>query len=102
LYAGVPLLTLRGKSFASRVAASLLKAINVPELITSSQEEYEQLAVELGSDAKKLGIIKNKIIEGVKSSSLFNTKEFSRDIEAGYLKAYEAYKMGKVLSDIVT
>ena len=102
LYAGVPLLTLRGKSFASRVAASLLNAIDVPELITSSQAEYEQLAIELASDAKKLGIIKNKIIEGVKSSSLFNTKEFARDIEAGYLKAYEAYQKGKGLSDIVT
>ena len=102
LYAGVPLLTLSGKSFASRVAASLLNAIDVPELITSSQAEYEQLAIELASDAKKLGIIKNKIIEGVKSSSLFNTKEFARDIEAGYLKAYEAYQKGKGLSDIVT
>ncbi len=102
LYAGVPLLTLRGKSFASRVAASLLKAIGVPELISLSQAEYERLAIELANDPKKLGIIKNKIIEGVKSSSLFNTKEFARDIESGYLKVYDAYQKGKVLLDIVT
>jgi predicted O-linked N-acetylglucosamine transferase (SPINDLY family) len=100
LYAGVPLLTLQGKSFASRVAASLLKAIDVPELITSSQEEYEQLAIELASDSKKLRTIKNKIIQGIKSSSLFNTEEFAKNIEAGYLKAYEAYQNGKDLSDI--
>jgi protein O-GlcNAc transferase len=58
LWAGLPVLTLMGESFASRVAASLLNAIGLPELITSSQEEYEALAIELALNPKKLADIK--------------------------------------------
>jgi protein O-GlcNAc transferase len=94
LKAGVPILTLIGNSFASRVAASLLNAVNMPELITSSQEEYEALAIDLATNPEKLYAIKQKLAKNLVSEPLFDTPLFTRNIEALYIKMYQRYHDG--------
>ena len=91
LWAGVPVLTLTGLSFASRVAASLLNAINLSEFITDNQGDYESLAVELGKNPQKLGVIKQKLSDIRLSAPLFDTELFTRNIEKAYIKMYECY-----------
>lgn len=94
LWAGLPLLTRVGESFASRVAASLLTAIDLPELITYSQIEYEELAIELALNAQKLTAIKNKLDRNRLIAPLFNTPLFTKHLESAYFKMHERYQMG--------
>ena len=94
LKAGLPILTLKGESFASRVAASLLTAINLPELITSSPEEYEALAIELATNPQKLATLRQALAENRTTAPLFNTPLFTTHLESAYLKMYERYQMG--------
>ena len=91
LWVGLPVLTLLGSSFAGRMAASLLNAIDLPELITCSQEEYEQLAIELASNPNRLAEIKYRLIQNRLSSPLFNTPFFTKNLETAYVKIYEKY-----------
>jgi predicted O-linked N-acetylglucosamine transferase (SPINDLY family) len=83
-----------GRSFASRVAASLLNAIGLPELITNTQEEYEALAIELALNPKKLAQIKLKLANNRLTTPLFDTPLFTKNIEAAYIKMYERYQAG--------
>ena len=92
---GLPVLTRLGNSFASRVSASLLESVNLPELITNSQEEYEALAIELATNPKKLKLIKNKLRDNLTSSPLFDTKLFTRHLESAYEEMYERCQQGK-------
>jgi len=92
LKAGVPVLTLIGQSFPSRVAASLLNAIGMPELVTTTQKEYETLAIQLASDSSQLLAIKNKLAGNRFSAPLFNTPIFAKNLEAAYLKMYERHQ----------
>jgi protein O-GlcNAc transferase len=94
LWAGVPVLTLQGQSFAARVAASLLTNIGVPELITQSEEEYCSLAIELALNADKLNAIRTKLDQNRVTTPLFNTRLFARHIESAYLTAYNRYQVG--------
>ncbi len=91
LKAGIPVLTLMGQSFASRVAASLLSSIGLPELITSTQEEYEALAIELGLNPNKLADIKLKLTNNRLTTPLFDAPLFAKNIEAAYIKMMERY-----------
>ena len=91
LWAGLPVLTCIGESFASRVAASLLNAIQLPELITSTQAEYEALALELATNPKKLHTIKHKLEKNRLTTPLFDTGLFTGDIEKVYMAMYERY-----------
>jgi predicted O-linked N-acetylglucosamine transferase (SPINDLY family) len=92
LWAGLPVLTLVGRSFASRVAASLLNAIGLTELITSSQEEYEALALDLATDPQKIALIKRKLADNRLTSPLFDTPLFTKHLEAAYIKMYDRYQ----------
>jgi protein O-GlcNAc transferase len=94
LWAGLPVMTLMGRSFASRMAASLLNAIGLPELITSTQEEYETLAIELGNNPEKLLQIKEKLIENRFTTPLFDTPQFTKNLEAAFIKMHERYEAG--------
>ncbi len=94
LWAGVPVLTLKGQSFASRVAASLLNAIDLPELITTSQDQYEALALELATNTNKLSEIKVRLSNNRLTTPLFDTPLFTKNIESAYLKIYDQYLMG--------
>lgn len=92
LWAGLPVLTLMGESFASRVAASLLNTIGLTELITYTQEEYEELAIELALNHKKLADIKLKLVSNRLTTPLFDTPLFTKNLEAAYTKMYERYQ----------
>jgi predicted O-linked N-acetylglucosamine transferase (SPINDLY family) len=94
LWAGLPVLTLTGEAFASRIAASLLTAIGVPELITSTQPQYEQLAIELASSPARLAEIRTRIQENRLTSPLFDTPRFARNLEAAYAGIHERYRAG--------
>ena len=91
LWAGLPVLTCIGESFASRVAASLLNAICLPELITSSQEEYEAVAINLARNPVQLAWLKLKLEQNRLTTPLFATQRYARDIEAAYTVMYERY-----------
>ena len=91
---GLPVLTCIGSSFASRVAASLLNAVNLPELITTTQEQYESLAIELATKPEKLEIIKNKLAKNLSTAPLYDTPLFTRHLESAYLTMYERYQQG--------
>ena len=92
LWAGLPVLTLMGRSFASRVAASLLNAIGLPQLITFTQKEYEALAIELATNPKKLVDIKLKLARNRLNAPLFDTPLFTKNLEAAYIKMMEQYQ----------
>jgi predicted O-linked N-acetylglucosamine transferase (SPINDLY family) len=92
LWAGLPVLTCMGESYASRVAASLLKSIGLPELITTDQVSYESLAIELATDPVKLRIIRDKLAANRLTTPLFDTPLFTRHIEDAYTEMYERYQ----------
>jgi predicted O-linked N-acetylglucosamine transferase (SPINDLY family) len=92
LWAGLPVLTCMGESFASRVAASLLKAIELPELITSTQSEYEATAIELANNAQLYNAVKSKLERNRLKTSLFDTQSFTKNIENAYIKMYQRYQ----------
>ena len=100
LWVGLPIITRIGKSFASRVSASLLKAIDLPELITNSEKEYEDLAVELANNPKKLKEIKNKLNNNRKTKPLFNIQVFAKNIEKAYSLMYERNSKNLPLDNI--
>jgi len=91
---GLPVLTCIGNSFPSRVAASLLNAINLPELITTTQEQYESLAVELATNPEKLKTIKDKLVNNLSTAPLYDTPLFTRHLESAYLTMYDRYQQG--------
>jgi len=92
LWAGLPVLTRMGESFASRVASSLLNAIELPELITKSAIEYESLAIELANNPNKLKELKVKLARNRMSTQLFDTQRFTSNIETAYSLIYERYQ----------
>jgi predicted O-linked N-acetylglucosamine transferase (SPINDLY family) len=94
LWSGLPVLTLMGESFASRVGASLLHAVGLPELVTSSQTDYESLAIELAKDHLKLEAIKSKLVNNRLTYPLFNTPIFTHHLETAFIKMHENYLAG--------
>jgi predicted O-linked N-acetylglucosamine transferase (SPINDLY family) len=94
LKAGVPVLTILGEAFAGRVAASLLNALDLNELVTTSQKEYESLAIELAASPEKLISIKERLKLHLLSKPLFNSRLFTRDIESIYLRMMERHWAG--------
>ena len=94
LWAGLPVLTCAGETFAGRVGASLLRAVGLPELVTASQEQYESLAVELASDPQLLAGVRAKLASHLRASALFNTAASARHLEAAYAAMYDRYLAG--------
>ena len=92
LWAGLPVLTRMGQSFASRIAASLLTAIDLPELITSSEEDYEAAAVSLATQAERLERIKEKLTRNRLTTPLYDAQRFAQHLEAAYQAMYERYQ----------
>ena len=91
---GLPVLTCLGNSFASRMGASLLSSVNLPELITTTQEEYESFAIELALDTEKFKIIKDKLVSNLPSAPLYNTSLFTKHLESSYSAMYENHHQG--------
>jgi predicted O-linked N-acetylglucosamine transferase (SPINDLY family) len=95
LWAGLPVLTQIGQSFAARVSASLLTAIGLPELITRDVEQYESLAIELAQNPSKLSSIRQKLEANKTTSPLFNASVFAKNIENAYSQIMERYTAGQ-------
>lgn len=94
LWAGLPVLTCMGESFASRVAGSLLHAIGLPELIARNLKEYESLALELATHRAKLTTIRDKLDENRLSHPLFDTDRFRKNIESAYIEIWKRHQQG--------
>ena len=93
LWAGLPLVTRLGDTFAGRVAASLLNAVGLPELITRTPDEYEQLTLELATNRDKLSLFKQRLVANRLKCPLFDTKLFTKHIEIAYQKMWERHRM---------
>ena len=91
LWVGLPVITRIGRSFQGRVAASLLEAVGMPELITHTDSEYISLAVELARNPTKLIELKNKLAQNRLKAPLFDTRKSTLELESLYQKMYEIY-----------
>ena len=96
----LPVLTLKGKSFASRVAASLLSSIKVTELITENEDEYEKLALKISQNEDYFKNIKLKIQKNKLLSNLFKSKVYTKNIEKAYSIAYKNFTDRKIPQNI--
>jgi predicted O-linked N-acetylglucosamine transferase (SPINDLY family) len=94
LWAGLPVLTRIGQYFAARVAASLLNAMDLPELITRSVDEYEDLAIKLATHPDEMGVLRQKLADNTLSSKLFDTPLYVGHLEAAYSSMYQRYQNG--------
>jgi protein O-GlcNAc transferase len=94
LWVGLPVLTCPGNTFAGRVAASLLYAAGLPELVTASLVEYEELAVVLARAPERLAAIKEKLKRNRDTHPLFDTARFTRDLEHAYTIMWERQQRG--------
>lgn len=84
LWAGLPVLSCIGETFAARVGASVLDAVGLPELAVPTFVEYERLAIELATDRSRLEAIKTRLVRNRPTAALFDTAQFTRHIEAAY------------------
>ncbi len=101
LWVGLPVLTLAGTTFAGRMAASLLQAIGLPELITSTPAQYEDMAVRLAEDPSRLAAIRRKISHNRAGNPLFDTRSFTGHLEAAYATILERYRAGLPTEHVV-
>jgi len=100
LWSGLPLVTKVGNQFAARVAASLLDAVGMPELITKTEEDYEKLILEIAFNPKLLTELRLKLSKNKLKKPLFNTKIYTKHFESGLQQAYKIYCDGKEPEDI--
>ncbi len=94
LWAGLPVLTCLGNTFAGRVAASLLEAIGLPEMITTTLDDYESLARKLARDHGALAAVTKKLRDHRDSHPLFDTARFTRQLEAAYAQMWDSAQRG--------
>ena len=88
LWAGLPIITKKGEQFVARCASSFLNAIELPELITNTEKEYEDLALELATNKTLLSSITKKLADNRLSTPLFDTEQYTKDLEDSLEKAY--------------
>ncbi|HTP62459.1 MAG TPA: tetratricopeptide repeat protein [Burkholderiales bacterium] len=96
LWAGLPVVTCSGDTFASRVAGSLLTAIGLPELATHSMEAYEALALRLARNPAELSALRGKLSRNRDSTPLFDTPAFTSHLETAYLQMWENHLAGNL------
>jgi len=94
LWSGLPVLTCMGQAFQARVAAGLLHAIQLPELVTTSLVEYEQLALALARDPQRLATIREKLARNRDTTPCFDTAGFTRGLESVFKKMWERQQAG--------
>jgi predicted O-linked N-acetylglucosamine transferase (SPINDLY family) len=95
LYVGVPVLTCAGQAFATRMAGSLLRALQLPELITHSLAEYEHRALELARDPGQLRILRAALMEQERRRALFDSARRCRQLEQAFLIMHERASAGQ-------
>merc|ERR1712168_961609 len=101
LWAGTPMVTMPTETLASRVASSQLCTLGLPELVANSREEYENIAVKLGTDKEYLRCIRAKVWSGRLASPLFNIKTYAHDLEDLFFKMFIKFKKGEKLTHIL-
>jgi predicted O-linked N-acetylglucosamine transferase (SPINDLY family) len=101
LWAGVPLVTCIGEAFVARYAASLLHAAGVPELITYSLQEYEALSLKLATDANRLAQIRAKLAANRPTCALFDSTQFTRDLEGLLQSLWTDHRAGRKRNIVV-
>jgi predicted O-linked N-acetylglucosamine transferase (SPINDLY family) len=94
LWAGVPVITCYGESFAGRVAASLLKAAGMPELVTTNLNEYEALALRLATDPTQLDALRERLEKTRLDSPLFDTRRYRTHIEEAFTEMWQIWQRG--------
>jgi protein O-GlcNAc transferase len=94
LWAGLPIVTKIGKSYTSRMAASMLNAVGLGELVTKTDKEYEDLIFDLATNTEKLKRVREKLSKNRLSEPLFDTELYIRHLEEGYRRVYENYTQG--------
>ena len=94
LWAGVPVLTCLGPTFAGRVAASVLRAVGLPELVTESLSDYETLALKIATDPALCASLKEKLARNRTHFPLFDTARFTRNIESAYVQMWRLQQDG--------
>ncbi len=100
LWAGVPVLTCAGRSYAARVGASLLQAVGLPELITESQADYEALAIALAHDRARLRALRTRLQEQRPTAALFDPLRHTRYLEAALDAMYRRQHAGLAPADL--
>ncbi|HEV3184096.1 MAG TPA: hypothetical protein VGZ49_04405, partial [Xanthobacteraceae bacterium] len=95
LWAGLPVLTCTGETFAGRVAASLVAAVGLPELIVPSLEAYEPLALDLARSPDRQRALRARLETGRTAAALFDTSGYARNIEAAYARMWETWRNGQ-------
>lgn len=100
LWAGVPVITMMGAHFASRVSASLLKAVGLPELISQNLQQYEALAYGLSQNPAQLADLKAKLSRNRLSEPLFDTPRFVKNLETAYRTMWDKYLSGEAAARI--
>jgi predicted O-linked N-acetylglucosamine transferase (SPINDLY family) len=95
LWAGLPLVTCAGAVFGARVAASLLKAVGLAELVTDNLDAYEALALALARDPSRLAQIRRRLSENRTRAPLFDTKRTTRALEAAYNQMFTRWQAGE-------
>ena len=100
LWAGLPVLTMQGRSFASRMASSLLTAIDLPELITSSKDEYINKAVQVATQEGLINELRVKLDKNKHSKLLFDSPKFTKHLENAYLEIYQQKLKGLPVEDV--
>ena len=100
LWMGVPVVTCVGEAFASRVAASLLTAVGLAELVTTTPAAYEALAIALAQDAARLAALRQRLEQGRDSAQLFDTRRYARNLEAAYGRVHARQLAGLVTEDV--
>jgi protein O-GlcNAc transferase len=100
LWTGLPVVTKVGKGFAARVAASLLTAVGLPELITETEQEYEELILHFANNPERLAQTREKLVDNRLSAPLFDTALYTTHLEDGYQQVYQRYYDGKLPKDV--
>ena len=91
LWVGLPLVTKLGKGYSARAGGYMLASIELPELITKTEQEYEALLLDLATNPKRLSAIKEKLATNRLTTPLFNPNHFTKHLENGYQQAYQRY-----------
>jgi predicted O-linked N-acetylglucosamine transferase (SPINDLY family) len=95
LWMGVPVVTCLGQTFAGRVAASLLRAIGMPDLVTDDLAAYECLALRIASEPRLLQDLRDRLQRQRLSQPLFDGDRYRRHIESAYLRMWEIWQRGE-------
>ena len=95
LWVGLPLLTCQGQSFPARVASSVLAALNMPELIAHSLEDYESMALQFAREPERLAAVRRKLEGNRETAPMFNTDRFVGHIETAYAQMWDIFRHGE-------